>query len=79
MLEPSLSADGLRVVFATTLPGDAMTMLYYRDRASLDAPFGPAMRLLPARDALFDPVLTEDCGRLYVRDARLSSLLYLGQ
>jgi len=79
VIEPTLSPDGLRMIVATTLPEDGMTKLYYRDRPTLDAAFGTAVRLLPTRDALFDPVLTPDCGRLYFRDAARGAMFYVGQ
>jgi hypothetical protein len=53
-----LSADGLRLVFTSS------ALVYYTDRATLDAPFAVPRRIENLNDAQ-DTFLTANCERIY--------------
>jgi hypothetical protein len=59
---PSLSSDGLRIVFEASL--GSINGIVYSDRASIDDVFR-AGTLVPDIPPTVDPFLTEDCARLY--------------
>ena len=72
---PSLSPDGLRIVFSGSPSGTTTPRVLYADRATVDDPFHAATAISqPDAD---DPFLTEDCGRLYF-DA-LETIFYVQQ
>ena len=72
---PNLSADGLRMIYDTY--GDTTVLFMgYADRPNVDAPFG-APRELDGVPSVFDPVMTEDCSRIYF--SGVSSLLWIQQ
>lgn len=72
---PSLSADGLRIVFAG---GTSMgSKLYYAARPSIDEPFVPGAAHIADLAYNVDPFLTEDCGRLYF--SAIASVFWIQQ
>lgn len=59
----NLTPDGLHlIVHVTTTAGSA---IYYSARASIDDAFPPAVALTGVPEAVTDPVMTEDCTRVY--------------
>jgi len=72
---PNLSADGLRMVY-DTYGATTPFFMGYADRSSIDLPFGPPFELETV-PAVPDPVMTEDCSRIYFSAA--SSLLWIQQ
>jgi hypothetical protein len=75
---PTLTADGLRLVFASGDPNDVLTNItVYSDRASIDDNFSLPARVLDSAPVVFDPFLTVDCGRIYT--SGLGSIFYAQQ
>jgi hypothetical protein len=73
---PSLSPDGLRIVFAgVDLSG--RVHMYYADRMTLDGRFGPPLPIPGGPIDTVDPFLTPDCARLYFSAA--GSVFYAQQ
>jgi hypothetical protein len=86
--KPSLSRDGLRLVFigseqaGGTTGEDSPPTTYtqpvmYADRASLDAHFGPAVIVDSVPDLVSWPFMTDDCARIYFN--ALNRIFYLEQ
>lgn len=73
---PSLTGDGLRLVFVGSEVGSTSALTFYADRPSLDVAFSPATVLTTA-PVTTDPFLTEDCARLYTNG--LGSIFYARQ
>ena len=70
---PSLSSDGLRMVFqATPIEGS-----FYAARATLDDPFDQPVALTTVPKQAAHPFLEDDCSRIYF--SALSTVLYLTQ
>ncbi|MGE5181214.1 MAG: hypothetical protein ACM31C_04095 [Acidobacteriota bacterium] len=61
----NLTSDGLRVVFAARVPGTVEQRVFYADRASRDDRFGAATPLDGVPGTVDDPVMTDDCTRVY--------------
>lgn len=71
----NLTPDGLHmIVHVRTTDGSA---IYYSARASIDDAFAPAVVLTGVPEAVADPVLTEDCTRVYFTG--VARLFYLEQ
>lgn len=90
VFQPSLSPDGLRLVFIDTgyqsptmgdaLPpsnGNTMQPVFYTDRADLASPFRPAKMLETVPGLVQWPYMTPDCGRIYF--SALNTVWYLEQ
>jgi hypothetical protein len=89
--EPTITADGLRLLFARTLytSGGVIATVYYLERASIDAPFvGPPTDVPSLVDytstsptgtllPTLTGYMTPDCGRFYF--SALSSVFYVAQ
>lgn len=74
--DPSLSADGLRLVFvAPTSTGLRARVVYYTDRATRSDHFGPIRAVENAPEQIRYPYLTANCGRLYL--SALDTIFYL--
>ena len=67
---PTLSPDGLELVFDGNLPGDLTRRAFYSSRPSIDALFGPAHEItgLPQTYTMYLP---SDCSRLVYSGATL--------
>lgn len=91
--EPSLSADGLRLVFVSyeykdgsttgVSGGEAPQMsgsnnaVYFTARTSLSERFARAKKMATVPDGVGSPFMTEDCGRIYF--SALNSVWFLKQ
>jgi hypothetical protein len=77
MAFPSLSPDGLRLVFAGSLPGVGGAAVLYRERSSVTDPFGPPVVITGTDPNRLWPHLPPDCSRMYF--SRVDALEYVGQ
>ncbi len=76
-LNPTLTADGLRLVWSGATFADPNTNLtLYADRGSLSETFSTA-KVLTSAPVVTDPFLTADCGRIYT--SGLGSIFYAEQ
>jgi hypothetical protein len=74
---PHLSSDGLRLLMVTALANRlGETVVAYTDRASLGAPFRPAVALTDVPNVP-DAFMTEDCSRIYF--SGIGSIFYVQQ
>lgn len=62
---PTLTADGLRLVFAGYPMGGPEYQIMYTERAEITGTFGPARPILDMPSQIYDVYLPEDCSRLY--------------
>jgi hypothetical protein len=74
----TLTADGLHLLLYATPIGSIDYAVLYADRASVDQRFGTAQPLLGV-PPVYDPFMTEDCGRIYFSASDLQQVLYLQQ
>jgi len=73
-LPPSMTGDGLRIVFSAA--GPTMNGIFYSDRASLGDRFRAASLLMGVPSSS-DAFMTDDCERMYF--SGLGSILYVQQ
>ena len=74
---PSLSPDGLRLVFSGSLPVGGAPNILYRERASVADAFGPPVIIGGVDANRLWPHLAPDCSRLYF--SRIDALEYVSQ
>jgi hypothetical protein len=64
---PSLSVDGLRMMFVGKTVTDTILSVYFTQRDVIDDVFALAIRLTGS-EARSDPVMSDDCTRMYFDD-----------
>ena len=73
---PQLTPDGLHLIFRGSVPGNFT--LTYASRSAIDGRFENPVdaNMFFGHPNLFDPFLTEDCGRLYVLVSQIPVGIY---